>query len=232
MSQRSRPEAVKTTVDSYDVRGVLPIEGFDSVRAGDRLGLVGSSMLGKRDVVLDLLARGSAAGQPALFISTDTSARRIVDAFVDRGGDASKLAVVDCLAVGGDRVSDSEAHVEYVAAPDDLTGVGIGISKCTRAIGDDATGGVRVAFDSLSTFLRSVEERRAIHCLQILLRRFTAANYLTVCTLDSKSHDDRTVQSARSLFDAAVEFRETDTGEREVRIVGYDGVSRRWGPFD
>ena len=129
-------------------------------------------------------------------------------------------------------VDDPAVRVESVSTQSDLTGVGIGLAKRTNALGNRARDGVRVVIDSVSSFLRYVDEGRVFYFLQILTGRFSAADYLTVSTLDSGSHGDRVLNSVRSLFDGTVELRERDDGAREVRVVGFEGVPRKWVPLD
>lgn len=215
--------AVVARTDSYHVGDVLPVPGFESVPGGTRLLVSGPPMTGKRDLAFRLASVGL-PDQSVVVVTTDRPARQVMSSF----GGLDRVSVVDCTGSYG----TADGNVEYVSSPDDLTGVGIGLAKRTNAIGDRARDGVRVVIDSVSSYLRFVDEGRVFYFLQILTGRFSAADYLTVSTVDPASHDAGVLNSVRSLFDGTVELRERDDGRQEVRVVGFEGVSREWVPYE
>lgn len=216
------------SAEAYDVSGVLPIEELSTIPAGTSLLVAGPAMTGKQRIAMELLARGTRLGEYAIAVSPDTDAERLIERFGSLdGGDPDRLHVVDCTGPGHSSMDDTE-RVKYVSSPDDLTGIGIGIAKCTNEIGAGGSNGLRLALLSLSTVLQYASIDRVFNFLHVLTRRVSAANYLGICTFDPSAHDPQTANTIRSQFDAVAEVRETDEGTREVRVLGLPDVPRTW----
>lgn len=219
------------TVDpkQYDVSDVFPVEGFDSVRPGTNLLVVGPPQSGTVRLALRLLARGTAVGEPAIAVSPNLEDERLHVRFESADGDLSLLHTVDCSGASGKGSFDDTAQVNYVSSPADLTGIGLGVVKCTRRIGSDVRG-VRLSLLSLSTMLRYTELDRLFTFLHVLTGRVSAAGYFSVSTADSTVDDPQELNVLRSLYDAVIEFRETDDGSHEIRIVGHEDAPSTWMP--
>lgn len=214
--------AVRVSEDAYDVAGVLPDPAVESVAAGTSLLISGPSMTGKRALSLRLLAESHGVD---VAVSSNRSARRLLDEFDRIGGD--DLWVVDCSGASGKSSMDDERQVKYVNSPGDLTGIGIGIAKCTRQLGPRADDGLALSLLSLSTMLRYADERRVFNFLHVITGRVSAANYLGVATIDPSTHDDRIENVIRSQFDGVVELRDADDGI-EGRVLGLADATRTW----
>lgn len=226
-----RREAVGATPDSYDLSNVVPVEGLGSIRAGSNLLVSGPSMTGPDRVALSALARGDHNGEVTVVVSVERPASRVVEEYRRaHGEDPGAIYVVD--SAGVDSQVDPPGQVVYRSAPDDLTGIGIGLVKATREVGAEARAGVRVGVLSVSTLLRYASTDRVFNFLHVLTGRFAAADYLGVWTLDPTVHDAQVVNSIRSLFDGVIELREGEDGRVEARVVGVEGVDRAWTPID
>jgi len=226
-----RREAVGATPDVYDVSNVVPVEGLETVRAGSNLLISGPSMTGPTDVALSALARGDRNGEVTVLVAAERPAARVVEEYQRAHGEnPGAIYVVD--STGVDSQVDPPGQVVYRSAPDDLTGIGIGLVKATREVGQDAQAGVRVGVLSASTLLRYASTDRVFNFLHVVTGRLAAAGYLGVWTLDPTVHDDQVVNSIRSLFDGVIELRERDDGRLEARVVGVEGASREWTPVD
>lgn len=219
-----RSGAVRASIASYDVGGLLPAGSPDTVSAGTSVLITGPPMTGKVDLALSVFERGVEQGEPALVVSPDAGADRIRERFPS----ADLLHVVDCS--GGGVSFDDTASVKFVGSPGDLTGIGIGLTKCNQAIGPAATRGVRLGVLSLSTVLRYAHVDPVFSFVHLLTGRIDAAGYLGVFTLDSTSHDPQVVQTVRAQFDGVVELREANDGTVEGRVLGLEGGSREWTP--
>lgn len=210
--------AVEASVDAYDVTA-LP--GVERVASGTNLLVTGPAMSGKRDLGLDLLIPDR-QDEHAVVVSTDRGADRLLEGYEERAPEPCRACGVDCSG----RAGESE-WVRTVSSPADLTGIGIGVVKCTRSLEAHSPAGIRIGTFSVSTILQYVETDRVFNFLHVLTGRFARAGYLAVFTLDPVAHDDRTVNSLRSLFDAEAEIRETDDG-REVRVRGLRDAPSGW----
>lgn len=223
--QRTSDTAVQATIDAYSLGDALPA-GPEQIAPGTNLLLTGPGMVGKRDLALDLVAADSQDRYNAVLVPTDRSATQLLEAYDARTKEGNVYAV-DCSGQGAEA---TDRVVETVSSPSDLTGIGMGIVKATRAIGEGATSGVCVATITVSTLLQYTGQERVFHFLHTLTRRLSQAGYLGVFTLNPNTHDQRTVSSIQALFDSRVEIRETD-GTRELRVRGLTNASGEWAAW-
>lgn len=221
-------EGVSTRADRYDLDGVLPVDDDLTVPEGTAVLVSGPSMLGKRDIALSMLAHGDENGEPVVIITPDDGTERILRSYRNVNPDPENVYVVDCSGTSNRSSFDDTRNEYYVSGPDDLTGVGIGLVKSTRAMGETGEDGVRVALLSVSTLLRYSSVKRVFNFLHVMTNRFAAAGYLGVATFNPTVHDEQTANLVRSLFDCVVDVRETDAGDREARVRGLPDVSREW----
>lgn len=149
--------------------------------------LLGVSLSGGVDAALD----------PWRQFSTDLPSKTAVVA-VDETTRSAAAADGD-----GDTVSlpGRQVAVTTVGEPGDLTGLGIKTSQCLESWGDIDEQPV-VRFDSLTTLLQYADVRRAFQFLHVLVRRIEEAGACGVFHMDPNAHDDQTLMTLRSLFDA------------------------------
>lgn len=119
----------------------------------------------------------------------------------------------------------------FVGSPGYLTGIGVGIVKCTRDIGGEVDAGLGLSVLSLSTILQYANNQRVFNFLHTITGRVSAADYLGVATIDPTTQNTQEVNTLTSLFDAVIELREADDGSREMRVVGIPDVPRTWVSF-
>lgn len=226
-----RFQSRQTATDTYAVDDVLPVEGFTAVEAGANVLVSGPPMVGKQRLALELLAAGG-PDEHAVAITPDTDGERLRDQFERiRGADPDRLRVVDCTGATAKGSMDDTETVKYVGSPGDLTGIGMGIVKCTREVGPDVEDGLRLSVLSLSTLLRYASADRMFNFLHTVTGRVSAAGYLGLATLDPSMHDPASANTLSSLFDVVVELREAEDGSREVRVVGHPESPRTWQPY-
>ncbi|MFC6992462.1 hypothetical protein ACFQH3_12315 [Haladaptatus sp. GCM10025707] len=137
-------QAVVSRPTTYALGSAIDIEGFEEVPPGTNLLIEGPLQADTRQLATQLLATGTAQGENAVVISSDANADRVVRDVSAFDGDADRLYVVDCTGVSGKGSFDDEPHVKYVTSPSDLTGIGVGLVKCTQEIGAGATSGLRL----------------------------------------------------------------------------------------
>ncbi|WP_299269460.1 RAD55 family ATPase [Halorientalis sp.] len=218
----------------YDLASVLKTEAVSNVRPGTSILIAGPAMTGKESLAIEILAEGSRNGDGALVVSTGDSAENIVEDYRDRVAGVSnlQLGVVDCRAEGSNgSLADGDTppglHVHKVSSPGDLTGIGIGITKCLEALHGAGAENGRMALVSLSTMLTYTDRETVFKFCHVLSSRLDAAGYVGVFTIDSGAHDDQTLQVIKQAFDGLVEIRDGESG-REGRVMGLTDGPTDW----
>jgi KaiC/GvpD/RAD55 family RecA-like ATPase len=219
---------------TYDLTGRLEFDALSSVRAGSNILVSGPAMSGKEDLVRSMLASGSEQGQGAIIVTTSDRAEAVIDDYRERvpGLDESKLGVVDCRGEGG-RSSERTPEgtfVYHISSPGEITGMGIGITKCLEALEDAGADSGRFALTSLSTILTYTDKKTVFKLCHVLNSRFDSTGYLGLFTIDSSAHDDQTLQVIKQAFDGMVEIREKE-GRHEARVLGLAGQPTDWQAF-
>jgi hypothetical protein len=104
--------------------------------------------------------------------------------------------------------------LETVSNPGDLTGIGITVSEVLQqwSASDEP---IVSCFRSLTSLLQYADLQTAYKFLHVLTGRFETAGVRSHFHLDPGAHDDQTVNTLTSLFDAVV--RVGDDGEWSVR---------------
>ncbi|WP_435066466.1 RAD55 family ATPase [Haloplanus sp. C73] len=210
---------------AYPIADALPID-LGELDSGLNVLVSGPSMSGKRQLVFNLLAPDPESIDPIVAMTTDDPAARLQTEFDDRSVpfDPSTLRVVDATGAPG----DADPAIHRVNSPADLTGMGVAFTQAVDQMGTPDR--LRLGFVSISTLLQYVDAERAFSFLHVLSRRTSAAGYLGVYSLDPTTHEERFVNVVTSIFDAAIELRETE-GDRELRVRGLPDVDSEWTDF-
>jgi len=136
--------------------------GFDTVPSGTNVLVSGPPMLGKQRLALELLAVGSQT-EHAITVTPDTNGTRLRQAYRSvRNANAGRFHVIDCTGATGKGSMNDTRSMKYVSSPGDLTGIGMGIVKCTRDIDSEVERGLRLSVLSVST--RSCSTRTPSVC--------------------------------------------------------------------
>ncbi|MFC7132508.1 MULTISPECIES: DUF7504 family protein [Salinibaculum] len=210
---------------TYEFEG-LPLEPVD---AGTNLLVTGPPLGGTRRLVMQLLHCGPSEG--LLLVTTETGGGDVIDAYerdATRYVD-SRMAVVDCTEPGQD---DEARNVHAVAAPSDLTGIGIAYSSLYERLYGLGIERVRTGLVSLAPLLMYAEEVQPLYrFLHTVTGRIRTADGLGVSALDPESQDERTFRTLTQPFDGRVELRERD-GTHELRCRGLPDQPDGWQPLD
>jgi KaiC/GvpD/RAD55 family RecA-like ATPase len=219
-------------VSVYDIDATLPDGSVDSLPAGTNVLITGPAMVGKRELAFQLLAAGHEEGEGVLCVTTSASASTMLDEFDRRVPtlDRDRVAIVDCS--GGDsQQAIREIATERVSSPGDLTGISISTAKLVQRFSERDVSNIRHGLVSISTLIQYINLSTVFKFLHIYTSRIEDTNGLGIFTLDSTSHDPKTVNTITSEFDCVIELRETESG-RDVRVKGLPGVSRSWQKFE
>lgn len=215
----------------YDISGVIDVEEASSVRPGSSILVAGPAMTGKQDLLFEILATGVRDGEGAVAVTTGSRAEVVIDDITSRapGVDGHQFGVIDCRSESGreEEELDSGAYVQRVSSPGDMTGIGIGITKCFDRLHDVGIDEGRIALASLSTMLTYSDQQTVFKFCHVLSSRIDAADFLGAFTIDSSAHEEQTLQVIKQAFDGVIEIRESD-GVREARIMGLQPSPSEW----
>jgi len=147
--------------------------------------------------------REHADGQPAEMgiVSVEDSTRSVA---ADAGAPAT----------GGPSLPETNAPIETVTSPNDLTGLGIRITEFLTDWAENDNRTV-VCFDSLTALLQYVELETAYEFLHILTGRLASVDAFAHFHMDPEAHDSQTIEILTGLMDGVVEVDEA--GDRNVR---------------
>jgi KaiC/GvpD/RAD55 family RecA-like ATPase len=211
----------------YDLDGALPTGEPTAVDAGSSIVVAGPAFSGQEDVLFDVLAAGDDHGEGAVVVTTDRSARKVQQAYRDRGGDEERLYVVDARG-GGAGGNSGSRRVQTVSSPADLTGIGIRLVQALRALESQGVDRVRIAVHSVSTFVQYLDETVVFQFFHTLTGRVQATDQLLVASL-TDGPGDRTLDTVGSAFDVLVQIREQGDGF-EARVA-QETLRLPWTPI-
>lgn len=215
----------------YDITDVLPAGTISELEPGTTLLIAGPAMSGKDDLAIDLLAAGLDDANGLLLVTTNENARACLDKLEQRveSLDRDLVGVVDCSGSGRDAIR--ELTTQRVSSPGDLTGISIGTAKVLQHFDRQDIQSVRHGLVSVSTLLQYLALDTVFKFLHVYTARINDTRGLGIFTVDNASHDPQTINTITSEFDAVIELRETDAGDRELRIRGLSDVPTTWQSF-
>lgn len=201
-------------VPVYDLGGPL---SDTHVPPGTNVLVVGPPLTGKRRLASQILARGLEANHGALFVTTADPATKLRDRYGTLFAREGRVATVDCVSrhqgVGG-----GDESVTYVSAPDDMTGIGIGVSDHLKQFQD--TEGSRTALSTLSALLLYSNLQTVFRFLHVFTSRIGTTGGLGVYLLEAGIHDEETTSTLNQLFDGVVRTRPSDPPDIEALPPG------------
>ncbi len=205
----------------------LPLEPVDT---GTSLLVTGPALGGTRRLMMQLLACQPNEG--LLLLSTDLQGEEAIEQF-EAGGcsyTTSRMAVIDCTENSAD---DDDRNVHAVSSPRDLTGMGIVFSSLYEDLYGAGIERVRTGMYTLGPLLMYAEEVQPLYrFLHTVTGRIRTADGLGVAALDPEAHDETTFRTLSQPFDAQVELRERDDGQRQLRARGLADQPDGWLDVD
>ena len=200
----------------YDLNPHLDVE----VEPGTNLLLTGPPLTGKRSLALDILADGTRNGDGAIVVTTKDSADRILKDYRKRVEyEGNPVAVVDCVTrqQGVGDVREDE-RIKYTSSPVDMTGIGIKLSEFLEVFyRNQGIEQNRIMLHSLSPLLMYSDLQTVFRFLHVFTGRIQSVDGLGLFSIDSKAHDDQTMNTLKQLFDGIVETSEE--GEPKIRLA-------------
>ena len=195
---------------SYDVSGFGEVTFSEGTSV-----LVSGDASQARERVYDAVAEGLADGEAAVFISTNESPRRILDALGDRIDiPAERFAIVDVSGDGDDGEIDG-VSVRAVGSPGDLTGLSLAFAKQLQLLEErGAATEARVVIDSVSTLLMYADVQTVFRFLHVFTSRLDSAGLFGIFTLQPGMHDEQETNTIRTLFDSQATIEQEDIALR------------------
>jgi KaiC/GvpD/RAD55 family RecA-like ATPase len=221
----------KTEHRMYDLSAVLDVDAVSSIRPGSSILVSGPGMTGKEDFLYEALSDGARNGEGVVAVTTGGRAEDCLEEINSRAPDIDTTGVcaIDCRA-DGDRTEiqrDDGSYVHRVASPSDMTGIGIGITKCFDRLHDAGVDDGRLGLTNLSTMVTYSDQQTVFKFCHVLSSRLDSAEFLGLFTIDSSAHEEQTLQVIKQAFDGLIEIRERD-GTREARAMGIEPQPSDW----
>ncbi|MFB6134229.1 MAG: RAD55 family ATPase [Halanaeroarchaeum sp.] len=214
----------------YDLDGVLPPDLLSDVDSGTNLLLSGPSLSGKRDLMLQTIARGAEDGEGGVIVTTNDTASELQSEYRTlRDGSDDYLRFVDCVGSGDGARGDG---VRSVSSPGDLTGIGIEFSEIAKEADAANVDRLRIGFDSISPLLMYVDLQRLFRFLHVFTSQIQSNGWLGLFAIDPTSHEEKAVNTINQLFDGVIDIRIPDTGGREARVRGVTATPTEWVALD
>jgi KaiC/GvpD/RAD55 family RecA-like ATPase len=215
----------------YDLSAVLDVDAVSSISPGSSILVSGPAMTGKEDLLYETLADGARHGEGTVAVTTGGRADDAIEDIQSRTPDldSDTVCAIDCRA-DSDRQElerDDGSYVHSVAAPSDMTGIGIGITKCFDRLHDAGVDHGRLGLTNLSTMVTYSDQQTVFKFCHVLSSRLDSAEFLGLFTIDSSAHDDQTLQVIKQAFDGLIEIRERE-GTREARAMGIEPQPSDW----
>jgi hypothetical protein len=211
----------------YDLGDALPTGEPTALDPGSSLLVSGPAFSGQQDVLFDVLAAGGNPDEGALVVTTDLAGERVRRAYRDRTGGGDDLYVVDARG-GATGTQSGGERLQTVSSPGDLTGIGINVVRCLRALRDRGVDRVRIGLHSISTLVQYLDHVTVFQFLHTLVGRVQATDHMLVASLVD-GPDERTFATVGSMFDVLLQIREQDDG-LESRVSLQTG-RLPWMPF-
>jgi len=173
---------------------------------------------GADDACVDLLSGADPAETSVLWVSFTKPPSDCLARWRDRRDpDPEQFGVVVVgETVGGGDADINPNAVQRISNPSDLTGIGITVGEFIS--GRD--GDIAVCFDSLTALLQYVDLETAYEFLHALTGQLYSAGAVSHFHIDPSAHDQRTVDTLLSLFDAEVDLAEDEPAVRTRYPLG------------
>ncbi|QLG29929.1 hypothetical protein HUG10_20195 (plasmid) [Halorarum halophilum] len=213
----------------YEITDILPAGTLSELEPGTSLLIAAPAMSGKQELALDLLATGLDERDGLLMVTTSETAVECIDELERRvpSFNHDQVGIVDCSG-SSQQETIREIATQRVSSPGDLTGISIGTTKLMQQFTSHNISSVRHGLVSVSTLLQFLNLDTVFKFLHIYTTRITDTGGLGIFTVDNVSHDQQTINTIMTEFNGMIELRETETGEREVRIRGIPDVPHDW----
>ena len=167
---------------------------------------------GTGEVCVDLLSQGPPAETSVLWVSfTKPPSDCLAEWRAHHDADPATFGVVVGDTAGGADTGDIDpGAVQRISNPSDLTGIGIKVGEFVSGRSER----IVVCVDSLTSLLQYVDLETAYEFLHALTGQLYSAGAVAHFHIDPTAHDEATLDTLLSLFDAEVDVSDGDTAVR------------------
>lgn len=183
----------------------------EEVYAAQSVVITGPPMTGEDVLFHRVLA---ARGNDRIVIATGQTADAFRADHDDVVGDCGKVRVVDCLTSGQGETPPEDDVTRYVDGPGNLTALGVKTTEFLSQVTDDAAV---VGVNSLSQLLMHAGFDQTYQFVHILAQQTTAEDTPLIATLNTRTHEDQTVDAIHERFECFIETRTTEE-RNEYRV--------------
>lgn len=172
-------------------------------------------------VCIDLLTRAPVANEDVLWVTFTRSPDACLQDWLSHAN--GRPANLRFISVGETvrsvatsapmQETPTDVVIDTLSNPGDLTGLGIKISEVLQQWHGDGNETV-TCFHSLTALLQYSDVQTVYKFLHVLTGRFSTADVTAHFHLDPEAHDQQTINTLKTLFDAVAEF---DGDEWNVR---------------
>ncbi|WP_436903239.1 DUF7504 family protein [Halovenus halobia] len=196
----------------YDLSGVFGLDALTGLAPGATVLVADTDGTDTTTWLYDALQQGLQAGEGAVVVSTDEPADAVLDRLDGARDEPQSVCVVECQGTErSSRMRSDGVFVYSVPSPDDLTGIGLGLTACFDRLEAAGYESGRIGFVSLSSILGATGDQATFKFAHVVSSRLGSAGYLGLFGL-AQPHG---LESRRILSEAAewtVELKSTPTG--------------------
>ncbi|WP_424017277.1 DUF7504 family protein [Halorientalis pallida] len=170
---------------------------------------------------VDLLTQDAPGDVSVLWVSFTKPAGACLDrwrsAHDTDPADFGVIVVGETVGGGGGNADIDSQAVQTISNASDLTGIGIKVGEFISGRDEQ----IAVCFDSLTALLQYVDLETAYEFLHALTGQLYSVGATSHFHIDPNAHDQQTIDTLLSLFDAEVRLAEDGTADVRTRnLVG------------
>ncbi len=202
--------------------------------------VIGEPGCGKTIFSLQIIANGLQAGEPALFITTDSPPAEIRQQLESLGCNISlyesknMVRFVDCYSwTLGIEQARTTSQTEYIVpGPADLNQLSVAISRARNDIWKPEAN-IRIFFKSISTLLLHNNPKIVFRFLQVINARAKASDSISFLLVEEGMHEKNVIITLEHLTDGTIEFK-IENGQKYLRIprMSFGKAIYNWILFD
>jgi KaiC/GvpD/RAD55 family RecA-like ATPase len=195
--------------------------------------MIGAPLCEKRELGMYILSEGLQREEAAIYISTSQTAEEVSLHWREYGlrtnwEQENRTRFVDCYSrMLGANSPDTES-IRRIPSILDYTKLSVTVNEMCSGFVLKNTG-VRLMFDSLSSFLIYSSLQTVMRFLHVFMGQLRKQNVLAFFVLEEGAHDEVTANQLKTFSNGAIRVSEN---ERTFRLEGFSGYANTLIPFE
>lgn len=190
----------------------LEIEGTpQTVPAGTSILLEHPSIGGTDPIDTGFLSAGS---EPALVVSTRTTAREVAEKLDHYGVDSQQVHILDAVSIDRGYSRRNKPRVAFVPSPDDVDGIVAEVGLFFERV----DGGSRLSFDSISELAYYAGEKAAVEGLEQLTELLRKHGAIGLFHVSPEVHDPAIQKQFEAVCDGLISLDESGSISTEFDL--------------